>query len=83
MLQPRVPEPREEPVRDVRADGVPGRRDGADGLAEGLGREERRGKLFRRGSGRDCKSFAFGLGWFDSITSHHWKRAITGSRPGC
>lgn len=28
------------------------------------------GKLYRRGSGLDCKSGGFGLGWFDSITSH-------------
>ena len=29
------------------------------------------GRIFRRGSGADCKSVAFGLGWFDSIFSHY------------
>ena len=33
--------------------------------------------LYRRGSGNDCKSFVFRLGWFDSITSHKMKTIIT------
>lgn len=28
------------------------------------------GELYRRGSGAVCKTVAFGLGWFDSITPH-------------
>lgn len=34
------------------------------------------GSLYRRGSGPDCKSGDFGLGWFDAISSHFWKIQI-------
>ena len=39
--------------------------------------------IYRRGSGTDCKSVAFGLGWFNSISRHHCLVSIVVITPVC